>query len=170
MRTVMPLMFLLAVAQSGLPSSAFAQLRDGAALGENPNQFVLHAGPLTLGLSYARSINQAWEVGLAATGGKHLGATVSREHLGDLDVWMSAYPQLAVQAIPHTVLVARPIGVVVLTGGDFGAAYPSAGGGIEYRLARLRFGTDIQVIRIAGPNGTGEYWVRWLPARIAMTL
>jgi len=162
-------MFVVAAAQMCHASSASAQIRHGA-VSSPPSQFVLHVSPLTLGLSYTRSINRLWEVGVIATGGKHLGATVTRDHVGDLDIWISTYGHLAAQVVPHTVLIARPIGVVVLTGGDFSAAYPSAGGGIEYRLARLRFGTDVQIVRIAGPNGTGEYWVRWLPARIAVTL
>jgi len=169
MRSLLVLMFVFAVPQTGEALSASVPGRDGA-VSNPPSQIVLHAGPLTLGLSYARSINRVWEAGVTATGGKHLGATITREHAGDLDVWMSAYAQVAAQIVPHTVVIARPIGVVVLTGGDFSAAYPSAGGGIEYRLARMRFGTDVQVIRIAGPNGTGEYWVRWLPARIAVAL
>jgi len=160
---------VLATAQIRPVLSADVLDRDGA-VGNPPNQIVLNASPVTLGLSYARSIGRAWEAGVTVTGGKHLGATITREHTGDLDIWLSAYGELAVQVVPHTFLIARPIGVVGLTGGDFGAAYPSAGGGIEYRLARLRFGTDIHVIRIAGPNGTGEYWVRWLPGRIAIAL
>jgi len=169
MRRTVFLMFVLTTAQVCPAFSAVAQIRDGAG-GNSPNQIVLQAGVLTLGLSYARSINRVWEVGLAATGGKHLGATITREHLGDLDVWISTYAQLAVRVVPQTFLIAQPIGVVVLTGEDLSAAYPSVGGGIEYRLERLRFGTDVQVIRIAGPNGAGEYWVRWLPARIAVIL
>jgi len=169
MQPLLVLTFVFAVAQTTQALSASVPVRDST-VDNPPNQIVLHASPLTLGLSYARSINRVWEAGVTVTGGKHLGTTITREHAGDLDVWMSAYGQLAVQVVPHAVLTARPIGVVVLTGGDFGAAYPSAGGGIEYRLARLRFGTDMQVIRIAGPNGTGEYWVRWLPARIAVAL
>ena len=146
------------------PSAAQDRSIDGA------NHFVLHGAPLTLGFSYARSITRTWEVGLGVTGGKHLGVTLASEDSDALDVWVGAYLQVAVHVVPRVALVARPIGVAALTGGDFGAAYPSAGAGLEYRLSRLRLGTDLQVIRIAGGNGSGDYWLRWLPARLSVRL
>ncbi len=137
---------------------------------DRPNHFVVQGAPLTLGFSYARSVTRAWQLGLVVTGGKHLGVTISTEGSDDLDVWVSAYLEVAVRPVPAVALVARPIGVVGLTGGDFGAAYPSAGVGLEYHIARFRLGSDVQVVRIAGPNGTGEYWVRWLPGRLSLRL
>lgn len=136
----------------------------------NPNQLVLHGSPVMLGLAYDRTLSQTWEAGLLAMGGKQLGVTLSSEDTDNLDVWMNANLQLGLKVTPSFALVVRPIGVVVLSGDDFSAAYPSTSGGVEYRLRGFRFGSDVAVIRIAGVDGTGEYWVRWLPARIAFRL
>ena len=134
------------------------------------NEFVLHAEPLALGMSYTRSISHPWAAGLALSAGRHLGVTLNTSGFRGLDTWATSYLLLGVRVAPRFGFLVNPIGLALVAGNDFAVVYPSAGMGIQFLARRWRFSSDLRVIRIAGPNGTGEYWVQWRPFRLSLAL
>jgi hypothetical protein len=65
-------------------------------------------------------------------------------------------------------LILSPIGAALALGDDFSSVYPSAQFGGQTGGQRWVLGTDLRVMRIAGPNGTGHYWIQWVPVRVGI--
>lgn len=130
----------------------------------------VHAGALTLGVRHVPLVTRSLEAGVVGTAGPHLAATIHRDGGEGLDVWASGYLHVAARITSRVAAVVRPLGAVLVTGGDFGTVYPSGEAGLEVRHRRLRVESVTQVIRVAGPEGSGDYRIRWIPLRVGIRL
>ena len=144
----------------------------GFALCQSPvGAVVLHIEPFALGVRCALSGGAHWGIGPQLIVGPVQGVTVgSRQDSGDLKVWASAYLSVTGAIGSRLKLVVAPLGAAAVVGNDFAVIYPAGQLGIDYRVDRLLVGSDLRVTRIAGSNGSGDYWVQWIPLRVGITL
>jgi hypothetical protein len=63
-----------------------------------------------------------------------------------------------------------PIGAAAVIGDDFGTVYPAGQASLDLVRGRLRAGSAIRVVRIAGASGTGLYRTLWIPIRLGLVL
>ncbi len=142
----------------------------GAGLSQTPPTSVeLHAEAVAGGAAFTWVASSAWSFGMDVSAGKHIGVDVA-EVSEDLETLLSGY--VAVRWTPDTAwqVMLSPIGFAGVIGNDFGTVYPSARLGISRFFSRLGAGTELRVVRIAGGNGTGDYWIEWSPLRISIRL
>ena len=130
------------------------------------NEITVHAEPIAAGVRYARAIGTRTFVGPALTAGPFHGVAIDDAAGADLREVATLHLAFVVAPTERLRVVLQPVGVALATGNDFGAAYPSAQGGMEWRLGRFVAGTDLRVIRVAGPNGSGDYRIHWIPLRV----
>jgi hypothetical protein len=142
----------------------------GAAPAAAQRSVTLVAEPIAVGVEVLGRIGATTRVGLTATGGPsetvNLGEALSR----DYRTVVNGYVTIGLRVAPKVEALVSPIGVAVVTGDDFAAACPSAQAAFAVAAGRLRFGSGLRVVRIAGGNGTGDYWWQWIPVRIGIPL
>ncbi len=98
--------------------------------------------------------------------GPFKGVTVRRGQSGNLKEWATAYATLSVALAEELEAVLSPIGAALPVGDDFSSVYPTAQLGAQVIADRWVIGSDLRVIRIAGPSGSGDLWVQWIPLRL----
>lgn len=144
-----------------IPSPSAAQ-----SLSPSRNEIAIHIEPIAAGIRYAGAIGPRVSIGPSLTAGPFHGITLGDDDGAELREAGTAYLAIVLAPAERLRVVLQPIGAAVVTGDDFGAAYPSAQGGVEWRWGRFVAGTDLRVIRVAGPNGSGDYRLHWIPLRI----
>lgn len=139
-----------------------------AALPSHRNELTLHAEPIAAGARYSFAAGSRWRIGPALTIGPFEGVTLRRGQSGQLREWATAYATVSFAPHDRVDLILSPIGAALAVGDDFGSVYPSAQLGVQTGGRRWVLGTDLRVMRIAGPNGTGDYWLQWVPMRVGL--
>jgi hypothetical protein len=152
-----------------LPTSGVGQ-SSARPRGESVNEFLLHVEPAAIGVHYSVEVGKGWRVGPQLILGPFQGVSVDRKAPRELKEWATAYVSVRYPLGPRVVLALAPVGATLVVGGDFAAVYPTGQVGGDYRVGRVLIGSDLRVIRIAGPNDTGDYWVQWIPLRIGIVL
>ena len=132
------------------------------------NEITIHAEPIAAGIRYTRALGSRVAIGPALIVGPFHGATISKDGFGELREWATAYLGAVVALTPSFRVTLQPVGAALATGDDFGAVYPSAQGGVEVVAGKMRIGSDIRILRIAGGNGSGLYWTQWVPIRVGI--
>jgi hypothetical protein len=138
-------------------------VRDGHA---GRNEIAITAEPIAGGLRYLRGDPSGVRFGAGLTVGPLQGVTIAEAETGDLDEWATLHV-LAGFGRGRLRATAGP-GVALAIGDDFGALYPSGRLSLEWAAGRLRLGTVVKVLRIAGAYGRGDYWLRWIPVRVGI--
>jgi len=131
------------------------------------NEVTLTVEPLAAGVRYLRGARAGFRFGAGLTVGPLHGVTLAEAETGNLDEWATAHVLAGYRWNNGLQLAAGP-GVALALGDDFGALYPSGEVSIEAASGRLRLGTVVTAMRIAGSYGTGDYWVRWIPVRVGI--
>jgi hypothetical protein len=136
------------------------------------SEFLLHLEPVAIGVHYAVAAGKGWRVGPQLIVGPFHGISVRPQATREPMNWASAFVSVRYPVGARAVLALAPLGATLVVGGDFAAVYPSGQVGGDYRVGagRVRIGSDLRVIRIAGPNDTGDYWMQWVPLRIGVVL
>jgi hypothetical protein len=132
------------------------------------NELTVHAEPLAAGARYAFAAGTRWRIGPSLTIGPFKGVTLRRGQSGELREWATTYATVSFSPHDRVDLILSPIGAALAIGDDFSSVYPSAQLGVQTGGRRWVLGTDFRVMRIAGPNGTGDYWLQWVPVRIGL--
>ncbi|MGH7559533.1 MAG: hypothetical protein ACRENB_00790 [Gemmatimonadales bacterium] len=133
------------------------------------NEIAVHVEPVAGGIRYARRLAPGIKLGPALTVGPFEGITLRRGiAAGDLDTWATLYATLGFRPAPAFEVLLSPIGAALALGDDFSSPYPSGQAGIQAIFRRVTVGSDLRVIRIAGTNGTGHYWIQWIPVRVGL--
>ena len=135
----------------------------------SPAAVELHAEALAVGAAFTVPLSSAWSVGIDVSVGKHLGVDVTDEGAG-IDTYATGYVAVRWTPDANWQAVISPIGFAGIVGNDFGTVYPSARVGLSIFWSRLGVGSELRVVRIAGGNGSGDYWVQWSPVRLALRL
>lgn len=136
----------------------------------SPNEVSLFAESFAGGVQYLRRAGGALRVGLQLAAGPSEGVLLSEESSEELRSWATGYLAIGYRASNGFEAVVSPIGVAVVSGGDFAAAYPSGQLLLGVATGRLRLGSVLRVVRIAGANGGGDYRTEWIPLRVGITL
>jgi hypothetical protein len=149
-------------AQEVVTSRAYAVL---------PNQLMLQANPFAGYAGYARRLSGRWYAGAGVGGGPSTLVQVSGAGLydderegGHAGVFIGYAPS------PYLQLEVCPLRLSLLLGNDYGAVYPSAEMGVMAGTRRFKAGSRLVVVRVAGPNGTGDYPLFWIPLNLRYTL
>lgn len=132
------------------------------------HELTVHAEPLAAGARYAFAAGTRWRIGPSLTVGPFEGVTLRRGQSGELKEWATTYATVSFAPDDRLDLILSPIGAVLALGDDFGSIYPSAQLGVQTGGRQWRLGTDLRLMRIAGPNGTGDYWLQWVPVRVGL--
>ena len=132
------------------------------------HELTVHAEPLAAGARYSFAAGTRWRIGPSLTIGPFEGVTLRRGQSGELKEWATTYATVSFVPGDRLELILSPIGAALALGDDFGSVYPSAQLGAQTGGRRWLLGTDLRVMRIAGPNGTGDYWLQWVPVRIGL--
>ncbi|HET9274546.1 MAG TPA: hypothetical protein VFN96_00600 [Gemmatimonadales bacterium] len=132
------------------------------------SQLTLHLEPVALGARYGYAPGRRWRLGPSLTVGPFEGVTLDRGDSGRLREWATLYGTVSAELAPRFEVVLSPIGAALALGDDFSSVYPSAQVGLQVSSGRWIGGSDIRVIRIAGPSGSGIYWVQWIPLRVGI--
>lgn len=148
------------------PSLGAQALPDGTVRDE----VALFAEPAAGGMQYLHYLGQGWRGGVTVTAGPTYGVRVSKELNSDIRNWGSAYATIGFRTRHGIEANVSPIGAAAIVGDDFGTVYPSAQAHLGLVRDRLRIGSVLRVIRIAGGNGSGTYWTQWVPLRIGVAL
>lgn len=152
-----------------MPDSGVAQSTAPRA-GNAHGGYVLHVEPLAVGLQYGWAVGGGWRIGPQIIVGPFEGVVLHRTLRDQAKEWASTYVSAKCPLGPRAEVAVAPIGATLVVGNDFRAVYPTAQVGLDYRAGRVFIGSDLRVIRIAGPNGTGDYWTHWIPVRIGLAL
>lgn len=129
-------------------------------------ELLLTVEPVAGGVQYLHFLGGRWHLGAVVSGGPVYGAWLSdRSDIRDV---AAAFPVVAVDLSPALRLAVSPVGAAAVIGNDFGTVYPAAQTALEVVAGRLRLGSVIRVIRVAGGGGTGDYRVRWIPIRVGL--
>ena len=131
------------------------------------NEITISAEPFAGGLRYLRGEPTGFRFGAGLTIGPLQGVTLADADTGNLDEWATLHAVVGFGAAGGIRATLGP-GVALAIGDDFGALYPSGQADVEWAHGRLRLGTIVRVMRIAGSYGTGDYWVRWIPVRLGI--
>ncbi len=134
------------------------------------NEVTLFGESLAGGVQYLRYLGQGWRAGVTAVVGPTYGVRVSKDISDDIRNWGSAYATIGFRTRHGIEADLSPIGVAAIIGNDFGTVYPSGQAYLGIVRGKLRAGSVLRVIRIAGGNGSGDYWTQWVPLRIGLTL
>lgn len=156
---VLPVLALLAGAP---PATSPARTLDR-------DEGTLAVEPVALSIRYLHAPSQRWQVGATFSVGPFEGVTLHKGDSGKLREWATLYPVVALRPRPEFALLLSPIGAALAIGDDFSSVYPSAQAGLELAHGRLRVGSDLRVIRVAGGDGSGDYWTQWIPLRVGIT-
>ena len=130
------------------------------------SEITVHAEPIAAGIRYTRAASAGVSIGPSLTAGPFHGIAVDGDDGPELREVATLYLAIVMTPAERLRVVLQPIGAALATGNDFGAVYPSAQAGVEWRWGRFLAGTDLRVIRVAGPNGSGDYRVHWIPLRL----
>jgi hypothetical protein len=122
--------------------------------------------PLAAGLQYAWTTGAGLRLGAALAAGPQFGVDVT-DPSAEIRSWANVQSLIAYRFPNGIEAFVSPVGAALVVGDDFGVVYPSAQMGVEFGGLRVRIGSVIRIIRMAGPNGTGDYWTQWIPLRIA---
>lgn len=152
---------LLCLLAISLASTAAAQSR---------NEVSLFAEPVAGGIQYARGVGGAVRLGAAVGVGPSEGVDIKGLPFRDVDPWATGYLNLGVRARSGVEVSLSPVGAVVVIGDDFGVVYPSAQAQFSAPFGRFRVGTIVRTIRVAGANGSADWWTQWIPLRLGFTL
>jgi hypothetical protein len=136
----------------------------------SPNEVTLFAESFAGGVQYLRVVGGPWRLGVQLAAGPSEGVLLSEEGFEELRSWATGYLAIGYRAANGFEAVVSPIGVAVLSGSDFAAAYPSGQLLLGLGTGRLRIGSVLRVVRIAGGNGSGDYRTEWIPIRVGITL
>lgn len=159
MRTTLRLVLLSCTAVLAAPTFA---------TGQGPVTLV--AEPIAAGVEVLGRVGAATRLGITATAGPSETVNLEESWSRDYRTVLNGYATLGLRVTPSIEALISPIGVAVVTGDDFAAAYPSAQAALAVAAGRLRLGSGIRVVRIAGGSGTGDYWWQWIPLRIGVPL
>jgi hypothetical protein len=85
----------------------------------------------------------------------------------DVRSWAGAWAVLGYRVKNGIRIHVAPVGAALAVGNDFSAVYPSGQAGLDIGPGRIRVGSALRVIRVAGPNGTGTWWTQWVPVRLS---
>jgi len=144
-----------------LPGSAPAQT------GDAQRELVVSVEPIAAGIRYLHPVTSRVRLGGELIGGPAYAARVGGP--SDLREWGSAFLSVGLQPAERLSVLVSPIGLATSVGDDFGTVYPSGQAGLELAVGRARVGTAVRVVRIAGPNGTGDYRTTWVPLRVGIS-
>lgn len=129
----------------------------------------LHVEALAGGATFTFPAGSEWSLGVDFSAGKHLGVDVL-EVDDDIDLFGVGYAVVSWRPDPSWQVSLSPAGLAAVAGNDFTAVYPSGRLGIGHFWGQFGVGTEFRVVRIAGANGTGEYWMHWAPVRVSMRI
>lgn len=138
------------------------------AAGQRPVTVVVE--PIAAGVEILGRVGATTRLGLTATAGPSETVNVGADLARDYRTVVNGYATIGVRLGAGVEALLSPIGVAVVTGDDFAAAYPSAQAALAVAAGRIRVGTALRVVRIAGGNGTGDDWWQWVPLRIGVPL
>lgn len=151
-----------------LPFSLTLLASPETAAGQGPVTLV--AEPIAAGVEVLGRVGGTTRLGLTATAGPsetvHLGTALGR----DYRTVVNGYATVGLRVATNVEALVSPIGVAVVTGDDYAAAYPSAQAALAIAAGTLRLGSGIRVVRIAGSKGRGDYWWQWVPVRVGVPL
>lgn len=128
-----------------------------------------HVEALAVGAMVTFPAGSEWSVGVDLSAGKHLGLDLP-EVDDELDLVGAGYAVITWRPDSRWQASLGPIGLAGVVGNDFAAVYPSGRLGLGHFWGRLGVGTEFRLVRIAGSNGTGEYWLHWSPVRVSVRL
>ena len=129
----------------------------------------LHAEALAGGATFTFPAGSEWSVGVDLSAGKHLGLDLL-EVDDELDLLGVGYAVVSWRPDSRLQVSLSPIGFAGVFGNDFGALYPSARLGLGHFWGKFGVGTELRLVRIAGPDSTGDYWLHWAPVRVSLRL
>ncbi len=133
----------------------------------SPGFVEVHVEAVAVGAALVVPVGGAWSVGGDVSVGKHAVVNVTDAGAG-IDTYATGYLGLRWTPDAAWQLALSPLGAAVVVGNDFGTAYPSARLGISRFWRRVGIGTEVRLVRIAGGGGSGDYWVQWVPVRVAV--
>jgi len=136
--------------------------------GLRDHELALHGEPIAVGARYSFAAGSRWRIGPSLTVGPFEGVTLRRGQSGELKEWATTYATVSFAPAERVELILSPIGAALAVGDDFSSVYPTAQLGIQTGGQRWVLGTDLRVMRIAGANGTGHYWLQWVPLRLGI--
>jgi hypothetical protein len=136
--------------------------------GQRPVTIV--AEPIAVGVEVLGRVGSATRVGLTATAGPSETVNLGAARFRDYRTVVNGYATIGIRLAPPVEALISPIGVAVVTGDDFAAAYPSAQAALAVAAGPVRIGSGIRVVRVAGGSGGGDYWWQWIPIRIGVPL
>lgn len=131
-------------------------------------QVTIYAEPLAGSVQLLTS-EAGVAVGALVTGGPQFGIRINEPDDDTVRSWATAYPVLSLSGARARLLFS-PLGVALAKGNDFTAIYPSAQTVVELRNGRAAAGTGLRIIRVAGPNGSADWWTEWLLLRVGFSL
>lgn len=158
---------LLIAASAALAAAPLSAQAGRARPGQN--EFIITAEPLAAGARYLRGHPEGLRFGAGLTIGPIQGLTIQDADTGELDEWAGLHVLLGLRPVRGIRFLFGPGGALAV-GDDFGALYPSGMAIMETAIGRFRLGTAVRAMRIAGSNGSGNYWIRWVPVRLGLAL
>lgn len=123
-----------------------------------------------LGARWLHPVGGGWAAGVEAALGPRFGVRLAGDELDGARTWASASLTFASSSAGGVRGRVSPIGAALVVGNDYAALYPAAEAGAETEYGRLRAGSGVRVLRVAGANGTGEWRAWWVPLRLGYTL
>lgn len=125
----------------------------------------LTAEALAVGVRYSLRTDKLG-VGAELVAGPQFAVALNDDH-DDSRNWAGAYATLQLRVAGGVHVLASPIGVALVRGNDYTAAYPSAQFGIDYGKSRLSVGTLARVVRVPLANSEVQYRASWVPLRVS---
>ena len=136
---------------------------------DNAGLFELHGEAIAGGITLTLPAESTWSVGIDLSLGNHFGVNLL-EVDDEVDLIGAGYGVVTWRPDNRVQVSLGPIGLATVLGNDFAAIYPSARLGLGYFPGKFGVGTELRLVRIAGGNGTGNYWLHWSPVRVSLRL
>jgi hypothetical protein len=127
------------------------------------------AEPVAVGLRYL-PVGAAVRAGVDLTAGPQFALNVNDAVTRGARSWAGAYATVQFRSTAGVHVNVSPIGVALVIGDDYAAAYPGAQLGFEYGRSRFSVGTLVRVIRVPTADSNATYWTRWVPLRLGYSL
>ncbi|HPF63135.1 MAG: hypothetical protein KC544_12665 [Gemmatimonadetes bacterium] len=140
------------------------------AAGQGGTEVGLFAEPIAGGVQLSHGVSERWRLGAAIGFGPSEGIDLQELPFRDVDPWATGYVNVAWRSRAGLEVAVSPIGAVVVIGDDFGVVYPSGQAQLSVPLGRIRVGTIVRTIRVAGANNSADWWTQWIPLRVGLTL
>jgi len=150
-----------------IPAGAGAQTQ-GTQTAPRSIEVQLFVEPVRAGAQVLLGRGPVWRAGLALGAGPSYAVTLRSAETRDVRSWAGAWAVVSARARNGIGVSVSPIGAALVIGNDFSAVYPSGEIAIAVGQGRVRGGSLVRVIRIAGGFGTGTWWTQWVPVRVSL--